>query len=110
VPPIWIKPLIIRSFHSSGASLTTFCVTFFRHRKYPDVILPMYVLRRMDAVRADQEGRTRNKKMLDDARITEQRTALCEASGHAFYNTSIFTLRDLKSRGNRQQLLADFEV
>jgi type I restriction enzyme M protein len=70
----------------------------------------MYVLRRMDAVRADQEGRTRNKKMLDDARITEQRTALCEASGHAFYNTSIFTLRDLKSRGNRQQLLADFEV
>lgn len=49
------------------------------------------------------------KKMLDEARITEQRAALCEASGQAFYNTSKFTLRDLKSRGSQQQLLADFE-
>ena len=29
--------------------------------------------------------------------------------GQAFYNTSKFTLRDLKSRGSQQQLLADFE-
>ena len=49
------------------------------------------------------------KKMLDDARITEQRAALCEAAGQAFYNTSKFTLRDLKSRGSQQQLLSDFE-
>ncbi|MDO8249866.1 MAG: class I SAM-dependent DNA methyltransferase, partial [Rhodoferax sp.] len=46
---------------------------------------------------------------LDDARITEQRAALSEAAGQAFYNTSRFTLRDLKSRGSHQQLLADFE-
>src|SRR5690606_21313569 len=32
-----------------------------------------------------------------------------EAAGQAFYNTSKFTLRDLKSRGSQQQLLADFE-
>ena len=41
--------------------------------------------------------------------ITEQRAALCDAAGQAFYNTSKFTLRDLKSRGSQQQLLADFE-
>src|SRR6202167_6407036 len=34
---------------------------------------------------------------------------LTEASGQAFYNTSKFTLRDLKSRGSQQKLLADFE-
>jgi type I restriction-modification system DNA methylase subunit len=49
------------------------------------------------------------KRMLDEARITEQRAALAEAAGQAFYNTSKFTLRDLKSRGSQQQLLADFE-
>ncbi len=49
------------------------------------------------------------KKMLDKSGITEQRAALAEAAGQAFYNTSKFTLRDLKSRGSQQQLLADFE-
>ena len=34
---------------------------------------------------------------------------MCAAAGQAFYNTSKFTLRDLKSRGSQQQLLADFE-
>ena len=43
------------------------------------------------------------------AKITEQRAALCASAGQAFYNTSRFTLRDLKSRGSQQQLLADFE-
>src|ERR1035441_5597064 len=47
--------------------------------------------------------------MLDDAGITEQRAALCDAAGQAFYNTSRFTLRDLKFRGSQQQLFADFE-
>src|SRR5690606_28547801 len=49
------------------------------------------------------------RKMLDAAGITEQTAALCSSAGQAFYNTSKFTLRDLKSRGNQQQLLADFE-
>src|SRR3984957_21248485 len=47
--------------------------------------------------------------MLDGTGITEQRAALCDAAEQAFYNTSKFTLRDLKSRGSQQQLLADFE-
>src|SRR5437762_1462828 len=47
--------------------------------------------------------------MLDKAGIMEQRAALAAAAGQSFYNTSKFTLRDLKSRGSQQQLLADFE-
>jgi len=82
----------------------------FKRGKYPDVILPMCVIRRMDAVlEPTKKAVLDTKKLLDDARITEQRAALCEASGHAFYNTSPFTLRDLKSRGSQQHLLADFE-
>ena len=82
----------------------------FKRGKYPDVILPMCVIRRMDAVLERTKPTVlATKKMLDEARITEQRAALCEAAGQAFYNTSKFTLRDLKSRGNQPQLLADFE-
>jgi len=82
----------------------------FKRGKYPDVILPMCVIRRMDAVlEPTKQNVLDTKKMLDEARITEQRAALCDAAGQAFYNTSKFTLRDLKSRGSQQQLLADFE-
>src|SRR6266446_1139375 len=70
----------------------------------------MCVIRRMDAVLEPTKQRVlETKRMLDEARITEQRAALCDAAGQAFYNTSKFTLRDLKSRGSQQQLLADFE-
>jgi type I restriction enzyme M protein len=82
----------------------------FKRGKYPDVILPMCVIRRMDAVlEPTKEAVLETRKMLDEAGITEQRQALCAAADQAFYNTSRFTLRDLKSRGNQQQLLADFE-
>ena len=82
----------------------------FKRGKYPDVILPMCVIRRMDAVLEPTKGKVLDtKKMLDEAGITEQRSALCDAAGQAFYNTSRFTLRDLKSRASQQQLLADFQ-
>lgn len=82
----------------------------FKRGKYPDVILPMCVLRRMDAVLEPTKDEVlQTKKMLDKAKITEQRAALCSAAGQAFYNTSKFTLRDLRSRASQQQLLADFE-
>ena len=82
----------------------------FRRGKYPDVILPMCVLRRMDAVlEPSKKAVLETKTMLDKAGITEQRAALAAAAGQSFYNTSKFTLRDLKSRGSQQQLLADFE-
>lgn len=82
----------------------------FKRGKYPDVILPMFVLRRMDAVlEPTKKAVLETKEMLDKAGITEQRAALCAAAGQAFYNTSRFALRDMKSRGSQQQLLADFE-
>jgi type I restriction enzyme M protein len=82
----------------------------FKRGKYPDVILPMCVLRRMDAVlEPTKQAVLDTKQMLDEAGITEQRAALADAAGQAFYNTSRFTLRDLKSRASQQQLLADFE-
>lgn len=81
----------------------------FKRGKYSDVILPMCIIRRMDAVLEPTKAAVlATKKMLDKAKITEQNAALCDASGQAFYNTSKFSLRDLKSRGSRQQLLADF--
>jgi type I restriction enzyme M protein len=82
----------------------------FKRGKYPDVILPMCVIRRMDAVlEPTKQAVLDTKKMLDEARITEQSAALRDAAAQAFYNTSKFTLRDLRSRGSQQQLLADFE-
>ena len=76
----------------------------FVRGKYRDVILPMFVLRRLDAVlELTKQDVLDTKKMLDDAGITEQRAALCGATGEAFYNTSKFTLRDLRARSNQQQ-------
>jgi len=82
----------------------------FKRGKYPDVILPMCVIRRMDAVLEPTKQAVREMKtMLENAGIVGQEAALCEASGQVFYNTSRFTLRDLQSRGSQQRLLADFE-
>ena len=77
--------------------------------KYRDVILPMTVIRRLDAVlEPTKDAVLRMKAQLDDAGITNQDRALRQASGEAFYNTSPFRLRDLTSRGRQQQLRADF--
>ena len=82
----------------------------FKRGKYPDVILPMCVIRRRDAVLESTKPQVlETRKLLDDNGITEQTGALCAAAGQAFYNVSKFTLRDLQSRGSQQQLLADFE-
>ena len=79
--------------------------------KYRDVILPMTVIRRLDAVlEPTKEAVLRMKAQLDAAGITNQDAALRQASGQAFYNTSPFRLRDLASRGRQQQLRADFEA
>jgi type I restriction enzyme M protein len=79
--------------------------------KYRDVILPMTVLRRLDAVLEDSKQAVLDMKAsLDEAGVVEQDQALRQAAGQAFYNTSKFTLRDLKARANRQQLKADFEA
>ena len=79
--------------------------------KYRDVILPMTVLRRLDAVlEGSKQAVLDMKSTLDDAGVVEQDPALRQAAGQAFYNTSRFTLRDLRARANRQQLTADFQA
>ena len=77
--------------------------------KYRDVILPMTVIRRLDAMlEPTKEAVLAQKKLLDGAKIREQSEALCIASGQAFYNSSPFCLKDLVSRAKPQQLKADF--
>src|SRR5574337_2210158 len=79
--------------------------------KYRDVILPMTVLRRFDAVlEATKQAVLDLKASLDKAGIIHQDQALRQAAAQAFYNTSKFTLRDLKARASQQQLKADFEA
>ena len=79
--------------------------------KYRDVILPMTVLRRLDAVLEGSKQAVLDMKAgLDAADVVAQDAALRQAAGQAFYNASKFTLTDLRSRANRQQLRADFEA
>ncbi|MGH9851160.1 MAG: type I restriction-modification system subunit M [Blastocatellia bacterium] len=83
----------------------------FKRGKYPDVILPMCVLRRLDAVlEPTKQAVLDAKKLLDEASITEQHAALCQAAGQAFYNKSPFKLQDFKARASQQQLRQDFEA
>ena len=77
--------------------------------KYRDVILPMTVLRRLDAVLEPTKRAVLDMKAtLDVAGVTNQDAALRQAAGQAFHNTSEFTLSDLRARAGRQQLRADF--
>ena len=77
--------------------------------KYRDVILPMTVLRRLDAVLEDSKQSVLDMKAsLDSVGVIDQDPALRQAAGQAFYNTSKFTLRDLRTRASRQQLRDDF--
>jgi type I restriction enzyme M protein len=79
--------------------------------KYRDVILPMTVLRRLDALLEESKQAVLDMKVsLDEANVIDQDPALRQAAGQAFYNTSRFTMRDLKARASRQQLRADFEA
>ncbi|WP_292731507.1 class I SAM-dependent DNA methyltransferase [Methanoculleus sp.] len=79
--------------------------------KYRDVILPVTVIRRLDTVlEPTKQAVLEMKSTLDAAGITNQDQALRQAAGQAFYNTSSFTLRDLRARSSQQQLKADFEA
>ena len=77
--------------------------------KYRDVILPMTVLRRLDAVLEDTKQQVLDMNArLDELGVGDKDGPLREAAKHAFYNTSPFTMRDLRARSDRQQLRDDF--
>jgi len=82
--------------------------------KYRDVILPMVVLRRLDALLEPTKDAVMEELAFqrDDAGFTEwDEKGLMEVSGYVFYNTSQWTLQRLHNTAtNSQQLLqANFE-
>lgn len=80
----------------------------FVRGKYRDVILPMFVLRRLDCLLEPSK-----EAVLEEVRFQREevkmadldKDGLCEASGYVFYNTSRFTLKTLL--GNPTQLEAN---
>jgi len=79
--------------------------------KYRDVILPMTVLRRLDAVlEPTKEAVLKMKESLDKAKVVHQDQALRNSAKQAFYNTSQFTMRDLRNCTSQSQLKANFEA
>ena len=79
--------------------------------KYRDVILPMTVIRRLDAVlEPTKQNVLDEKKWLDETDLADHTGPLQLAAGQQFFNASPFTLRDLRNVANRQQLRANFEA
>ena len=79
--------------------------------KYRDVILPMTVIRRLDAVLEPTKQQVLDlKKQLDEANIADQTGPLQGAAGQQFYNASPFTLRDLRNATSQQQLRDNFNA
>ena len=83
----------------------------FVRGKYRDVILPMFVLRRLDCLLEPTKQAVRDEVQFqrEEAGLVELDPAgLCDASGYVFYNTSEWTLKSLL--GNPSQLEANFDA
>ncbi|NEZ61775.1 SAM-dependent DNA methyltransferase [Leptolyngbyaceae cyanobacterium CCMR0082] len=83
--------------------------------KYRDVILPMFVLRRLDCLlEATKDAVTAEVKFQkEEVKLTElDSAALCQASGYVFYNVSDWTLQKLvdTASNNRQILEMNFKA
>ncbi len=82
--------------------------------KYRDVILPMVVLRRLDALLEPTKAAVLEELVFQKevAQFTEwDENGLRDASGYVFYNTSEWTLQRLHdtATNNQQILQANFE-
>lgn len=82
--------------------------------KYRDVILPMVVLRRLDALLEPTKDKVLEELTFqkDEVGFTEwDENGLCDASGYVFYNISTWTLQKLydTATNSQQILLANFE-
>lgn len=83
--------------------------------KYRDVILPMFVLRRLDCLLEPSKDAVMEevKFQRDDAGLADHDPeGLKDASGYVFYNTSPWTLKKLvdTAANNRQILEANFKA
>lgn len=76
---------------------------------YRKIILPFFVIRRFDAVLEPTHAQViETRKKLEAAGVMKPDEALMAIAGQAFVNKSDFTMTDLKSRTNQQQLKKDF--
>ena len=83
----------------------------FVRGKYRDVILPMTVIRRLDAVLEPTKQKVlEEKKWLDQEKISDQTGPLQQAAGRQFFNASPFTLRDLRNATSQQRLRDNFNA
>ncbi len=82
--------------------------------KYRDVILPMFVLRRLDCLlEGSKDAVMEDVQFQRDNGFTElEAGGLKDASGYVFYNTSPFTLKKLvdTASNNRQILEGNFKL
>ena len=78
---------------------------------YRKVILPMLVIRRFDAILEPFHDKIIEQKKIFDSKKIEINIvpAMETITGQNFVNTSPFTLKDLKSRTDRQNLERDFK-
>lgn len=87
----------------------------YKRGKYRDVILPMFVLRRLDCLLESSK-----EAIIEEVRFQREEAGftdldpdgLRDASGYVFYNTSDFTLKHLvaTATNNRQILEANFKA
>ena len=77
--------------------------------KYRDVIIPMTLIRRFDAIIESEKTNIMEIKEMAETYNWDVEKTLDTATGLPFYNTSNFCLKDLKYETNRQNLKKNFE-
>lgn len=86
-------------------------VHIYNKGDYRKIILPLIVIRRFDAVlEPTKKNVLKMKESLDAQGIIDQDDALKTIAKEQFVNSSPWTLKDLKSRTNQQQLKTDFII
>lgn len=88
---------------------TDVLVFAFDKGEYKKIIMPMMVLRRIDVLlEPTKQTLLAQKKMLDDNKIANQDPILFNITGYPFYNTSLFTIKTLKSETDPLRLKMNF--
>ncbi len=88
---------------------TDVLVYAFEKGEYKKIIMPMMVLRRIDVLlEPTKEKLLETKKMLDDNQFNNQDPILFSVTGYPFYNTSLFTMKTLKSETDPLRLKMNF--
>ncbi|MBQ8365874.1 MAG: SAM-dependent DNA methyltransferase [Bacteroidaceae bacterium] len=88
---------------------TDVLVYAFEKGEYKKIIMPMMVLRRIDVLlEPTKESLLAQKKMLDAHNISNQDPILFNTTGYPFYNSSLFTMKTLKSETDPNRLKMNF--